>query len=82
MKRIDEYQIEEDDGSIWHIKEKGRRVWWEDRKDIGTLTVSFDRKKRYNLWTDYPDKFTEEEKNIFDSEEKYWANFFKGKSRP
>ncbi len=79
MKRLNEYEVMEDDGSVWHIKEKGRRVWWEDTKEVGPLIVSFDRKKRYNLWLDYPGNFTEEEKKIFDSEEKYWANFFRGK---
>lgn len=44
---------------------------------IGELLFSFDKKKIYNLWKDYPYNFTEEEIKIFDKEQPYWAEFFK-----
>lgn len=46
---------------------------------IGEVLFSFDKKKIYNLWTDYPQNFTKEEKEIFDKENPYWKNFFKNK---
>lgn len=44
---------------------------------IGELLFSFDKKKIYNLWIDYPHNFTKEEKEIFDKENPYWRDFFK-----
>ncbi len=46
---------------------------------IGELLISFDRKKIYNLWIDYPHNFTKEEKEIFDKENPYWRDFFKSR---
>lgn len=53
---------------VWEVEEIGNR---------GKLLFSFDKKKIYNLWVDYPHNFTPEEKEIFDREYPYWANFFK-----
>lgn len=47
---------------------------------LGEILFSFDKKKIYNLWTDYPNKFTKEEKEIFDKENPFWANFFKDRN--
>lgn len=44
---------------------------------VGELLFSFDKKKIYNLWVDYPYNFTKEEKEIFDKECPYWKDFFK-----
>ena len=38
--------------------------------------LSFDRKKIYNLFEDYPYNMTEEEVEIFDSENPFWRDFF------
>ena len=54
------------------------KVWWYDDGLIGSLCVSFDKKTILNLWGDYPEKFTKEEKELFDKENPYWANFFNG----
>ena len=54
------------------------RVWWVDTVDnIGLYLFSFDRKKIYNLFSDYPHKLSAEEKRIFDEENPYWKAFFK-----
>jgi len=37
---------------------------------------SFDKKKIYNLFLDYPHNMTEEEVRIFDSENPFWRDFF------
>lgn len=54
------------------------RVWWVDNPDEkGVWLFSFDRQKVFNLFADYPDKLTPEQKRLFDRENPYWAEFFK-----
>lgn len=54
------------------------RVWWVNTVDtIGLYLFSFDRKKIYNLFSDYPHKLSAEEKRIFDEENPYWKAFFR-----
>lgn len=57
---------------VWEVYEQGV---------IGKLLFSFDKKKIYNLWEDYPHNFTKEEKDIFDKEYPFWAEFFKSRSK-
>lgn len=53
-------------------------VWWVNNRDkIGEMLFSFDKKKIYNLFQDYPYNLTKEEKEIFDKENPYWVDFFK-----
>jgi len=52
-------------------------VWWIDKIGvIGEILFSFDKKKIYNLFLDYPHNMTEEEVKIFDSENPFWTDFF------
>lgn len=54
------------------------QIWWVDTSDReGVFLFSFDRKKVFNLFADYPEKLTPEQKEIFDRENPYWADFFK-----
>jgi len=54
------------------------KVYWIDNIGVvGEFLFSFDKKKIYNLFRDYPQKLTAEEKKIFDKENPYWADFFK-----
>lgn len=56
---------------------RNNKIWWTTKIDnIGELNISFDRKKIYNLFKDYPYNMTKEEVEIFKKEEPYWANFF------
>lgn len=56
---------------------KDNKIWWTGKIDrIGELNISFDREKIYNLFEDYPYNMSEEEIEIFEKEEPYWANFF------
>lgn len=56
-------------------------VYWVDNTEgKGERLFSFDRSKVYNLFADYPHALTQEEKSIFDKENPYWADFFKGRS--
>lgn len=53
------------------------KVWWVDNSDKdGVFEFSFDKKKIYNLFRDYPHELTPEEKVIFDKENPYWKKFF------
>ena len=53
-------------------------IWWVDNPDAnGVWEFSYDRKTVFNLFSDYPYKLTPEQKQIFDKENPYWANFFK-----
>lgn len=54
--------------------------WIDDPGKIGVWEFTFDGKKVYNMFADYPHNLTPEEKEIFDKEEPYWANFFKDRA--
>ncbi|MBO7672423.1 hypothetical protein J6S88_03335 [bacterium] len=52
-------------------------IWWVDDLDqIGSYLFSFDKKKIFNLFSDYPHKLTKEQLEIFNKENPYWADFF------
>lgn len=52
-------------------------VFWVDNVEtIGEFLFTFDKKKIYNLFADYPHHLTKEEKVIFDKENGYWRDFF------
>lgn len=58
------------------------RIMWLDNSDItGEFVFTFDGKKLYNLFADYPHNMTEEEVRIFDKENPFWADFFKDRRR-
>lgn len=52
-------------------------VWWvDDFKSVGKHLFSFDKRKIYNLFADYPYNMTAEEVAIFSKENPYWREFF------
>lgn len=51
-------------------------IWWLDSENKGEWLFSFDKKKLFNLFADYPHNLTPEQKEIFDDENPYWKNFF------
>ena len=54
------------------------QIWWvDDTEAIGLWLFSFDKKKVYNMFADFPQKLTKEEVQIFIEENPYWADFFK-----
>ena len=54
------------------------KIWWvENNNMVGEFLFSFDKKKLFNLFADYPHNLTKEQKEIFDNENPYWADFFK-----
>lgn len=64
---------------IFYKENPKNKFWWVEYEGmIGTLQISFDKKKIYNLFTDYPSKFSNEEVAIFKKEQPYWDKFFCG----
>ena len=51
--------------------------WIDDQEQIGEMNFTFDGKKIFNLFRDYPYALTKKEKQIFDEANPYWVNFFK-----
>jgi hypothetical protein len=63
----------------WYKNNKTDKIWWKDTPDqVGVWIFSFDKSNEFNMFSDYPDKLTPEQKSIFDKENPYWADFFKG----
>lgn len=63
--------------SDFYKKNTGDEIYWLDRLDfVGEFLFSFDKKKIFNLFRDYPHELTVEEKNTFDKENKFWKEFF------
>ena len=63
-------------------KKQGDKIWQVDfiPRQIGTMAISFDKKRILFPFRDYPIKFTPEQKELFDKENPYWAKFFKSKN--
>lgn len=53
-------------------------IWWVDNADEvrGEWLFTFDKKKFFNMFQDYPHNLSPEQKRIFDRENPYWAEFF------
>ena len=53
-------------------------IWWVDNGDEskGEWLFTFDKKKVFNMFADYPQNLTAEQKAIFDRENPFWAEFF------
>lgn len=43
---------------------------------VGAPLFSFDKKTVFNFWTDYPNKLSAGEKELFDAEFPYWRDFY------
>ena len=66
------------DGTAWYKQNPGDKIWWlyggKDRPFNDDIVFSFDKIQKYYLWDDYPDKLTQEEKELFDREHPFWAD--------
>lgn len=57
------------------------KIWWVENLDVkGEFLFSFDKKKIFNLFRDYPYELTKKQKEIFDKENEYWRDFFADRS--
>lgn len=67
--------------SFYKNKENDKVYWVDNPNLIGVHEFSFDKKRIYNLFSDYPWELSQEEKRIFDAENPYWADFFKDRKK-
>lgn len=66
--------------SDWYKEDENSKIWWvEELGAKGRHLFSFDQKKVYNLFADYPHNMTSEEVAAFDKENPFWADFFTGR---
>ena len=81
-EELSEKELEELQGKLMDFyKENPKdKVWWTGKFGVmGEILFSFDKKKVYNLFEDYPHNLTPEEKEIFDKENPFWEEFFRGR---
>lgn len=65
----------------FYKEEPEHKIWWVHNTDtVGEWLFSFDKKKVFNMFQDYPHALTPEQKAIFDKENPYWADFFKDRN--
>ena len=64
----------------FYKKKKTDTIWWL-KEEKGEHMFSFDKVTIYNLMTDYPDKLTPQQKEIFDNENPYWKAYFQKKNK-
>lgn len=73
---------ENEESNKWTKKNESDQIWWLDNTGvIGEWIFSFDRVKEFDMFQDYPYKLTKDQKEIFDRENPYWANFFRDRSK-
>ena len=62
----------------WFKNDPADVIWWADNgnESKGEWLFSFDKKKVFNMFADYPHALTAQQKAIFDQENPYWAEFF------
>ena len=66
----------------FYKKKPTDQIWWTSVVGmVGRHLFSFDKKKIYNLFADYPHNLTAKEKEIFDKENPYWKEFFKDRNK-
>ena len=64
-------------GYLEMLNENMKFTWVDKPESIGERLFTFDGKKVYNLFRDYPHALSPIEKELFDKENPYWADFFK-----
>lgn len=63
--------------SDFYKNNKNDRIWWiDDLEYVDRFLFSFDKKRIFNLYADYPQELTAEQKKIFDKENPLFAEFF------
>lgn len=54
--------------------------WLRNPERKGEFLFTFDGERIFNLFRDYPHELTVEQKRIFDTENPYWADYFKDRN--
>ena len=71
MKTEREFYKDDENSRIWLVDEHESDKaddFGIIEQDIGKYLFSFDKKQVFNFWTDYPDKLTPEQVEIFKKE--------------
>lgn len=55
--------------------------WIRNPEQKGERLFTFDDIHIYNLFKDYPNALSKEEKAVFDQQNPFWADFFKHRSK-
>lgn len=64
--------------SDFYKNEPNDTIWWvDDTEATGLWLFSFDKKKVFNMFADFPQKLTKDQVRIFCKENPEWADFFK-----
>lgn len=53
--------------------------WVENPKAVGERLFTFDGVKIFNLFRDYPNELTPEQKEAFDEANPFWAHYFRNR---
>lgn len=73
----DEIKTSNTNNYRYYKKNDNDLIWWVDNRiQKGEVLFSFDKKKIFSLFKDYPHNLSKEEKEIFDRENPYWKDFF------
>ena len=55
--------------SDWYKNNKNDSIWLRENLDaVGEFLFSFDKRKTFNFFRDYPQELTEEQQRIFEKE--------------
>lgn len=66
--------------SDFYKENKTDKIWWvKNLGTVGEFLFSFDKKRIFNMFAEYPYALTAEQKKTFDEENQYWADFFKSR---
>ena len=65
--------------AFWYKRNPTDKIWWLD-DDRDQMVFSFDRIQKFYLFSAYPYKLTREQKEIFDKENPFWADYFKSRT--
>jgi hypothetical protein len=55
--------------------------WIRNPNQKGVFLFTFDGERIFNLFRDYPHELTSAQKEIFDAENPYWAEYFKERTQ-
>lgn len=53
------------------------KIWWVYETPIEGHKFSFDQKRIFTIFKDYPQNLTDEQREIFDKENPDWAEYFR-----
>ena len=65
-----------DKNKKFYKKNETDTIIWVKSEHVGEHLFTFDKKRIFNLFADYPDKLSKRQKEQFDKENPFWRDFF------